>query len=430
MAINGNDIRELTDNGLAEAAGLISRREYNLSIVRARQTAEFLVKNYASEKNIPYTTLADTIEALYAQGVINRTSRDAFHNIRIYGNKAVHDGDNDPDNAQKAYYLLKSEVSTFLSRKTVSVDRTPVRVGGVSDGRIDPDNVEIELEDAENASRRRRPSSTDDSDYGRNTRSRRDERAGRRSSADTRERRRSYDDDEDTVTRVGRSGSDVMNEEDEALLRDVRRQLNGGRDPERHSNSGSSDGRNARNQNGRKRSDAERRSGSGRNGSSGRNSGRNGGRNSGRNRNTGRNAGRRKGSVGNFTIYDLLRILIPIFIIILLIIIIRTLTASQKPVETTAAETTTAAIEETTTIPVTEPETTEPETTEAPVYEYRTNTDGVNVRYADNQNRIYTQLPANTNIGVVTPIEGSDFGSFTLDGVDVVVNMNFIEPIE
>ena len=64
MNTYGIDTAELVDNGLAEAAGLISRREYNLSVVRTRQTAEFLIKSYAAERGIAYTTLADTIEAL------------------------------------------------------------------------------------------------------------------------------------------------------------------------------------------------------------------------------------------------------------------------------------------------------------------------------------------------------------------------------
>ena len=40
----------------------------------------------------------------------------------------MHEGDNDAEDAQKSYYLLKNEVQTFMSRKAVSVDRTPVRV--------------------------------------------------------------------------------------------------------------------------------------------------------------------------------------------------------------------------------------------------------------------------------------------------------------
>ncbi|MDO5140721.1 MAG: DUF4145 domain-containing protein, partial [Eubacteriales bacterium] len=128
MSGNSLDIKELTDNGLLDTAGLISRREYNLSLVKSRQTAELIVKTYAAEKGIEYSGLADTIENLYRAGIINISSRNALHNIRIFGNKAVHEADNDPEDAQKAYYLLKTEIQTFMSRKTVNVDRTPVPI--------------------------------------------------------------------------------------------------------------------------------------------------------------------------------------------------------------------------------------------------------------------------------------------------------------
>ena len=378
MNTYGIDTAELVDNGLAEAAGLISRREYNLSVVRTRQTAEFLIKSYAAERGIAYTTLADTIEALYQQGIINRTSRDAFHNIRIFGNMAVHDGNNDPENAQKAYYLLKAEVSTYLSRKTVNVDRTPVRVDNGADKKKDISSIEIEM-----------PASGDNRASGR-----RDRAEDAYTVQGKSERRRDKND----------YGFDL--EDDEALIRDVKRRINGGeRDRERRGDTA----RSTRN-GGNRKNNTQRRSGNSNN----------------RNRRpqNGRNAKRRTEEPAQFSVYDLLRI-------ILLIVIIRSFMASKKPVETeTQTATVIETVAETTEAETTEPETTEAETTAAPVYEYKTNTDGVNIRYADDQNRIYTQLPKDTNIGTVTPIDGSDFASFTLDGVNVVVNKNFIVPVE
>ena len=47
--MNSMDMKEFTDNGLMEIAGLTSRREYNLSLVKSRQLAEHLVKSYAEE---------------------------------------------------------------------------------------------------------------------------------------------------------------------------------------------------------------------------------------------------------------------------------------------------------------------------------------------------------------------------------------------
>lgn len=403
MAISGKEeYRELTDNGLAEAAGLISRREYNLSIVRSRQTAELLVKSYAAEKGIAYTTLADTIESLYAQGIISRNSRDAFHNIRIYGNKAVHDGDNDPENAQKAYYLLKSEVSTFLSRKSVNVDRTPVRVqpGG---GSRQLNELEVEIaHDPDNTAGRRKLNES------------RQDAAGQSVS----EQHGYYDGkDEDSAgnarRRISREGSERRDS------RDLDRRRDGG-DMDRRRTDNTDRRRDAHGERGRDRD----RNRDGRRQQQGRRGGSAGGLRDNR-------APRKEAARSSVSIYDLLRILLPIAVIILLIVIIRSFMAAKQP-EETVAETTTVietTIQETEPEPETEPETTEPETTAAPV-EYRVKSDGVNVRYADNQNRIYTQLSKGTAIGTVTEIEGSDFVSFTLDGVNVVVRKDLIEPIQ
>lgn len=398
MAISGKEeYRELTDNGLAESAGLISRREYNLSIVRSRQTAELLIKSYAAEKGIAYTTLADTIESLYAQGIISRNSRDAFHNIRIYGNKAVHDGDNDPENAQKAYYLLKSEVSTFLSRKSVSVDRTPIRVqpGGGSK-QLNELEVEISHDPDDTAGRKKLNESRQDV-------------VGQSASGQY-----AYADTEENVAgnkrrRISRDGGERRDGRDSDRRRDIGGNRSGDRRRADHGERGRDRNRDLR---------GERRQQQGRRGGSA------GGRRDNR-------APRKEAARSSISIYDLLRILLPIAVIVLLIVIIRSFMAARQPEETTVE--TTTVIETTVQMPETEtetePETTEPETTAAPV-EYRVKSDGVNVRYADNQNRIYTQLSKGTAIGTVTEIEGSDFVSFTLDGVNVVVRKDLIEPIQ
>ncbi len=467
MAISGADIRDLTDNGLAESAGLISRREYNLSIVRSRQTAELLIKSYAAEHGLPYTTLADTIETLYEQGIINRNSRDAFHNIRIYGNKAVHDGDNNPENAQKSYYMLKSEVSTFLSRKTVSVDRTPIRVETGAGGAKQLGELEVEIagdpyntagrrvldsaRQADNAGHRR--TDTESYDGREQSQGYRTGNNGRQSSSDrngmsgddlldnSRRRFNRGDNYEDGFSedyregmryadsdgrnrnrRSGREGSSRLSDIDESRPRSKsqgRSSRDGGRTSEGSRHGRSSGGSNADRLHGNSRDDRRNQ------GRGGRKDGR-----SGRSSRDGRNKNGREAR-SSFTVYDLLRILLPVLVIVLLIVIIRSFMAAKTPKET-VPETTTVietTVQETETEPeTTEPETTEPETTAAAI-EYRIAGDGVNIRYADNQNRIYTQLSKGTAIGTVTPIEGSDYVSFTLDGVNVVVRKDMLEPI-
>ena len=121
-----NNVRELqqrAEQGLMEIAGLISKREYNLSMVRSRQFMERLIRDYAEDASLTYTDLADAIEQLYQARRLTREQRDAFHNIRIIGNKAVHEGDSDPQDAQDAYYLLKGQLEAYLNAKARHIFR-------------------------------------------------------------------------------------------------------------------------------------------------------------------------------------------------------------------------------------------------------------------------------------------------------------------
>ena len=326
------DINEYAQNGLNDVSGLINRREYKRGIIKARQVAERLVRSYAAERNIEYTTFADTIEQLYAANYINMDTRDAFHTIRIYGNKVVHEADDNSNDAENAFYLLKNEIQTYMSRRNVSIDRTPVKI----------------------------------------------ERGQQASYTNREQRQNRYDADERNArmpVREDRAGSGYQ--------RSDMRTDSSARNPRR----------NAR----------------------------------GAERNRGGHQREERGGIG---IYDILKVVIPIIVVILIIIIIKSL-IPQKPsvTETSAVETVieTETSEEESTVEETTVET-EPET-EAPV-SYRIKGDGVNVRYADNQARIYTQLSNGTAIGEVTPLEGSDFVQFTLDGVSVVVRKDFIEPVQ
>ena len=339
----GIDIKEYAENGLADVAGLLSRREYGLSIVRARQIEERLIRSYALERGIEYTTLADTIEQLYAGGFINMASRDAYHTIRLYGNKIVHESAENEEDAQSAYYLLKNEIQTYLSRKDVSVDRTPIRVDRNTRGPVQEDRYSSES----------RSDGDERRDWGLEDMPRRNtEGSQRKTDRDRSERsdRDSYNRDRDRRNRDGRRRERDYNAEEER---------------------------------------------------------------------------------GGINIYDILRIIIPVVVVILIVIIIRSLLPSKPTVTETSSQpvVTVEQTEPETEETETEPETTEPET-EAPVVNYKIIDDGTNIRYADNQDRIYTQLAAGTVIGAVTPIEGSDFVQFTLDGVSVVVRKDLITKAE
>lgn len=340
MADNQNtDIKEYAENGLSQVTDALNRRNYNLSVATARQVAERLVRSYASEKKIDYTTLADSIEQLYASGAINMTSRDAFHALRVYGNKAAHDGDCDEDDARNAYHYLKNEVQTWQSRNRVSVDRTPVRV----------DRNSLYTSSLGNGNRE-------------NTLG---EDSGRRSASQN----------SDTFvqsTPVRRRRTDAT------LVRSGNRSARRG-DMERR-----------RHIRGAKADPAEE---------------------------------------SGVDIYSILRIVIPVIILILIIIILISLFGGNGS-DSDILPTTKSSVQESETTPIetTHEETTPIETTPAVVL-YQISGDNVNIRYAENTNRVYTQLSKGYEIGEVSDMEGTNYAQFTLDGIAVVVSKDYIEPV-
>ncbi len=334
MAANSlKELQQRAEQGLMEIAGLISKREYNLSMVRSRQFMERLIRDYAEEASIEYTDLADAIEQLYQSGRINRNQRDAFHTIRITGNKAVHEGNSDPQDAQNAYYLLKEQLEAYLNAKArpqQKADRTPVAV--------------------------QRPQSGGTGNGGRRT---------------FREENSQEDGREETEVRSRRARTDVPSREDRLKARNSQ---------------GSRGHRNP----------------------------------------------------GGIELYDILRILIPVICIILLICILRSCFGGKSTKDPTTAPATTVSkeVQQTTaaggskeTTKAAEPESTAA-ATEAARARYRVKGSSVNVRYYENQSRIYTQLTNGTEIGEVEEISGSDFVRFRYDGKDVVISKNYIERIE
>lgn len=108
----GNSLRVI-QQGFQETERLLNRRQYNLSMVKARQTLEFMVRYLGERACIVDTDLMNTIDQLYEGHWISKSSQDHYHKIRIIGNKAVHDGDRNPNNATLACQLLSKEVQAF-----------------------------------------------------------------------------------------------------------------------------------------------------------------------------------------------------------------------------------------------------------------------------------------------------------------------------
>lgn len=119
---------------MKEAERLIVSKDYNLVMVKARQTLECMVRYLAEKACLVDGDLADTIDQLYEGHWIDKTTKDDYHTIRILGNKAVHENDNTAYNANQAYQLLTKQVYAFSHdfqvAKTFTVpvtDTRPVR---------------------------------------------------------------------------------------------------------------------------------------------------------------------------------------------------------------------------------------------------------------------------------------------------------------
>lgn len=106
---------ERIQNGVAETERLIGQKKYNMAMVKARQTLEYMVTCLCEKSGVTEGSLIDMIDALYEDGVISKTTCEHYHKIRTVGNKAVHEDDNSAYNANQAYHLLSQEVYTFAN---------------------------------------------------------------------------------------------------------------------------------------------------------------------------------------------------------------------------------------------------------------------------------------------------------------------------
>lgn len=115
MGTNLNDSWERIQQGVKDTERLIGQRDYNASMVKARQTLEFMVTLLTERSGIAADTvdLKGMIDNLYQNQAISKTTCEHYHKIRIIGNKAVHEGDTNAYNANQAYHMLSQEIYTF-----------------------------------------------------------------------------------------------------------------------------------------------------------------------------------------------------------------------------------------------------------------------------------------------------------------------------
>ena len=124
--------------GVRETERLIGHKEFNLAMVKARQTLEYMVRCMAEKACLVEGDLSDTIDQLYEGRWISRNTKDHYHNIRILGNKAVHEGDDTAYDANQACWFRRSRLSPT---STVPAARPPGLPGperGVARGAVPP----------------------------------------------------------------------------------------------------------------------------------------------------------------------------------------------------------------------------------------------------------------------------------------------------
>lgn len=117
MAGSGTNLDwDKIQSGVAETEKMIRNKEYNAAMIKARQTLEFMVKLQAERACIvDGGDLKSLIDTLYQSRWISKTTCERYHKIRMIGNKAAHEGDAIPNNANQAYHMLSQEVYTFAN---------------------------------------------------------------------------------------------------------------------------------------------------------------------------------------------------------------------------------------------------------------------------------------------------------------------------
>lgn len=104
---------ETIREGANEVERLIGQKNYNLAMIKARQTLEIMVRALAERCGLEYRELRQTIDELDKYGVLSDTSVEHYHTIRKIGNKAMHEEYDNPKGANVAYHLLSQELYTF-----------------------------------------------------------------------------------------------------------------------------------------------------------------------------------------------------------------------------------------------------------------------------------------------------------------------------
>lgn len=111
--IDNSGIREKILKSVQETERLMEQKKYNLSMIKARQTAEYIIKLQCDKAGIVEGEPDAMVRNLYDGKWISKATAEHYLQILAIGNRATKDGDNSSRNASQVFELLSEEAYAF-----------------------------------------------------------------------------------------------------------------------------------------------------------------------------------------------------------------------------------------------------------------------------------------------------------------------------
>lgn len=106
-------IWEKIQQNVQETEKLMGQKKYNQSMIKARQTLDYMVKLQCDRAGIVEGSMDTMIRELFNGGWISKSTAEHYLQILSIGNKASKEGDNSAYNANEAYHVLTQEIHAF-----------------------------------------------------------------------------------------------------------------------------------------------------------------------------------------------------------------------------------------------------------------------------------------------------------------------------
>lgn len=122
--MENSGIWEQIQKSVQETERLMGQKKYTLSMIKARQTMEFMVKLQCDKAGIVESTPENMIRELYEGKWISKSTAEHYMQILDLGNKATKEGDNSAYNATQAHHVLTQEIYAFVDADKVKPRRS------------------------------------------------------------------------------------------------------------------------------------------------------------------------------------------------------------------------------------------------------------------------------------------------------------------